>query len=141
MTRLTTENNAALANLRALLEVNGQIAREHGRMRLEGQPSDEVASTLDSVTRSAAMHRDELARLIGEWERARSRREGRGESRVREPVVTPREVVESWLDIKESAAELYRRAATDAPTHDLRVRLLALAQEEDVHCERLRRLL
>lgn len=41
------------------------------------------------------------------------------------------EIVESFVEVKRSSAELLRRAAKDAPTPKLRERILTLAEEED----------
>ena len=51
------------------------------------------------------------------------------------------EIVESFVEVKRSSAELLRRAAREAPSDRLRERLLALASEEDEAATTLSRLL
>lgn len=131
---------AALGNLRTLLEVNAQMARERLADRVAGHPSDAVQDALALATRSASHHRDELADVIREWES--HAHGGRAEATPSaEARLTPRELLESWLAIKESAAEMLNRAAGLAPSARLRRRLLDLAHEESVHAARLRDLI
>lgn len=141
MTRSTAAHtDHALSSLRTLLEVNAQIARERHDLRVDAALNEEVADTLAAVSRTAAVHRDELANVIREWE-ALARGQAPPAPSTAESVISPRDLIESWLAIKESSSAMYRKAAENAPSARLRRRLLDLAHEEEVHGERLRRLL
>lgn len=130
----------ALANLRTLLEVNAQMSRVSPDRRMDSAANEEVQQVLQDVLASAETHHDALVRVIDQWEshlrRGRVPLAATVESRL-----SPRELVESWVAIKESAADLYRRSASVAPTTALRRELESLAREEEIMAERLRVLL
>ncbi len=136
----TSHSESVLANLRTLLDVNAQMARERPADRLECGSSDEVHDVIEDVFERACGHRDALERLIADWEshvrRSRPVLQPSVEARL-----SPRELIESWLAIKEVSAELYRRAAELAPTPRIRRGLDDLAREEDALGRRLRALL
>lgn len=135
-----TRGEHALANLRTLLEVNTQMTRLDPSGRLDAEPNDEVQRVISDIIGSAEDHRHSLAGLIHEWEshmrRTRARAAPQTESRL-----SPRELLESWVAIKESAADLYRKSAPHAPTALIARRLRELAREEEIQAERLRGLL
>ena len=141
MTRSTAaQSDSALQNLRTLLEVNAQMSRESQEDRLLSTPNDEVREVLEDILDAAGEQRDSLASIIREWE-ATARR---ARPRIRPDVearLEPREFIESWLALKESSAEMYRKAAQSAPTARIRRRLEELADQEAALADRLRDLL
>lgn len=141
MSRIATAHSEnALANLRTLLEVNAQMAREDPDERLDGSPNDEVRDVIADVLESAADHRDVLASLIRDWESHMTRPRPRLKASV-DARLSARELIESWIAIKDASRELCEKAAEHAPTARIRRRLHQLAEEEEEHAARLRDLL
>ncbi|HVL47036.1 MAG TPA: hypothetical protein VM889_00595 [Candidatus Thermoplasmatota archaeon] len=129
----------ALARLRALLDVNTEL----GRFDPAGALADDgggraVGEVLEDVARGSDDIGFRLAAIVAEWESES------GPSRavpIRVRTLSPRELVESWLAIKESSAAVFRDAAALAPSPGLATALEALALEEEENAARLRDLL
>lgn len=125
-----------LRTIQVLEESLGPKSIRRLRRYLEDRGQREV---LDDVARDASATLRELDDVIHEWTSVGERPE--------EAVVTPEEtldvqdVLSSVIELKESEAQLFRRAAEDAPSEELRARLVKLASQAEEMAERLQSLL
>lgn len=101
--------------------------------------SDRSSETLVRIEEDARRHRAVLEEVIREWAHlARPRRE---EAPAAEHHLSEQEILESFIELKQSQADVLRRAASAAPNDDLRERLEEVAAREEDTVERLRKLL
>lgn len=131
-TRLTPEEEPALdplEALRALLVIQERMVSDRlsGLLaRAEGHAAAERA--LGGIVLDTLGERDELEDIVIQW----AAREG---ARLPPARASPdfRDLVQSLLDVKRSAARRYRRAALAAPDRSLRERLERLARQAGEH--------
>lgn len=97
---------------------------------------EEARRILDEVARTSATDLHEIDDVVHEWTRA-----------VGEPVPRPitheehldrSEILSSIVELKESEAQMMRRAAASAPDDGIRSRLLTLAARQESMAEKLR---
>lgn len=134
------QRDEALGRLRAILQVNGELAQfdPFASAHTPGGPSGELHVVLGDIVTGAGRHRERLSDILRRWE---ARPSAHPRVSIRTNTLSFRDLVESWVAIKESSAEMYRDAAAVAPDPLMSEELLALASEEDGYARRLRELL
>lgn len=91
---------------------------------------EEHRAAVQELRRRAASASLELESIIEDWSHAVVGKPRK--PRAQQPGgLDTAEIVESFVEVKRSSAELLRRAARDAPNDRLRDRLLRLAAEEE----------
>ena len=101
---------------------------------------DEQREIVQNLRRRAASASFELESIMEEWNQLLT-----GAPRKAKPMPTggleTSEIVESFIEVKRSSAELLRRASRTAPNDRLRERLNTLADEEENAAQQLEKLL
>ncbi|HLE98233.1 MAG TPA: hypothetical protein VI997_12745 [Candidatus Thermoplasmatota archaeon] len=129
----------SLRHLVALLEFHASVDGPATLERLRRLPNEEARATLEALVTRAREDRIELFEIVRAWRRMAPPPRGTGPA-PREPQ-SLRELVEGWIEMKRTAAEVYGMAANTAPTQRLGDRLRALADREEEDCARLLELL
>ena len=119
-----------LNELRTIQYLEETVGPAGLRRLADALPDDDHRSAVQELRRRAASASLELESIIEDWSHAVA-----GKPRKAKPPIggglDTAEIVESFIEVKRSSAELLRRAARDAPNDRLRERLLSLAEEED----------
>ncbi|HET6405303.1 MAG TPA: hypothetical protein VFH78_11705 [Candidatus Thermoplasmatota archaeon] len=119
-----------LNELRTIQYLEETVGPAGLRRLADALTDDDHRAAVQELRRRAASASLELESIIEDWSHAVA-----GKPRkARAPAVgglDTAEIVESFIEVKRSSAELLRRAARDAPNDRLRERLLALAKEEE----------
>lgn len=111
-----------------------------GLLKLRGIARD--ADGLDLVDHLMARSQatlNELTEVIEEWGTAANPRLPVREAR--EERLDREEILQSYIELKEDEAQILKRAATEAPSEDIRERLEVMARREHENAEKLRSLL
>ena len=119
-----------LNELRTIQYLEETVGPAGLRRLADALQNDEHRSTVQDLRRRAASASLELESIIEDW----SHHVGGKPRKTKAPApggLDMAEIVESFVEVKRSSAELLRRAARDAPSERLRERLLALAEEEE----------
>lgn len=129
-----------LNELRTIQYLEETVGPAGLRRLADAMHDDEQREIVQALRRRAASASFELESIMEEWNRLLT-----GVPRKAKPMPTggleTNEIVESFIEVKRSSAELLRRAAKTAPTDRLRERLTSLAGEEEHAAEQLERLL
>lgn len=120
--------DVALQHLRTLLDFNASILAAEEPHGFQGKGNEEADQAFQSLKVHASQQKDELEDIIEAWKRVR--RPGPQLIRITNNLLSNRELIESWIEIKTTAVDMYRTAALNAPTSDLRKRLERLAEDE-----------
>lgn len=119
-----------LNELRTIQYLEETVGPAGLRRLADALPDEDQRSTVQGLRRRAASASLELESIIEDWNAILSNKPRRPKPLAPGGLDTA-ELVESFVEVKRSSAELLRRAARDAPTPRLRERLLQLADEED----------
>lgn len=108
-----------------------------GLRRLADALEDEEArASIQALRRRAASASLELESIIEDWNAILTNKPRRAKP-LAPGGLDASEIIESFVEVKRSSAELLRRAARDAPTPRLKERLEALAAEEEQAADKL----
>ena len=130
MPELTPSMGKALNELRTIQFLEETVGPT-GLRRLADALQDDAARQVVLALRRRAAHASlELESIIEDWNLAVADRP-RKPQKLAPGGLDLFELLESFVEVKRSSAELLRRAAKDAPTDAIRSRLAALAEEED----------
>lgn len=125
-----------LNELRTIQYLEETVGPAGLRRLADALPDDESRAVVQALRRRAASASLELESIIEEWHQASS-----NQPRKPKPLAPGgldfSELIESFVEVKRSSAELLRRAARDAPNGNLQSRLLALADEEEQAARKL----
>lgn len=119
-----------LNELRTIQYLEETVGPAGLRRLADALPDEDQRATVQNLRRRAASASLELESIIEDWNSFLSNKPRRPKALAPGGLDTA-EIVESFMEVKRSSAELLRRAARDAPTTRLRERLLLLAEEED----------
>ena len=134
----TALSHESLKSLRSLLEVHESVLNSRYLSLIQSLHNEDAKEVLLETSLNAADQFTRLEDIVRQWRAVAPPQPGEPPARRR---LTLREVVESWVEIKEGSVEIYQRAAACAPTAALREALLELAREDERQVERLRALL
>lgn len=127
-----------LTELRTIQYLEETVGPTGLRRLADALHDDGERSAVQELRRRAASASLELESIIEDWSQAVA---GKPKPRAPKPGgLDTAEIVESFIEVKRSSAELLRRAARDAPNDHLRERLLRLASEEEHAAEALARI-
>lgn len=130
--------NESLKALRALLEVQEGFLNTHYLSTIQRLGNEEAREVLLETALNAAHQSSRLDDVVRQWRSVAPPAPEGPAARVRPSL---REMVESWIEIKQGSSDIYRAAAEVAPAASLRESLLELAREDEAAVERLRALL
>ena len=136
---LSAATGRTLNELRTIQYLEETVGPAGLRRLADALADEDQREVVQNLRRRAATASFELESILEEWNQHLS-------GAPRRPKPTPpggldaAEIVESFVEVKRSSAELLRRAAKDAPNERLRERLLALASDEDHAAEKLEQL-
>lgn len=119
-----------LNELRTIQYLEETVGPAGLRRLADALPDDEQRAAVQELRRRAASASLELESIIEDWSHAVAGKPRKAKAPVAGGLDMA-EIVESFIEVKRSSAELLRRAARDAPSDRLRERLLALAKEEE----------
>lgn len=139
MPELSPSMGKALQELRTIQYLEETVGPTGLRRLADALPDSDAREVVLQLRRRAASASLELEGIIEEWNAAVSDRPRRPKQ-LAPGGLDLAELLESFVEVKRSSAELLRRAAHEAPTAGIRERLLALAQEEDAVAEKLQSL-
>lgn len=129
----------ALNELRTIQYLEETVGPAGLRRLADALPDEDHREVVQGLRRRAANASFELESILEEWNGLLT-----GRKRQAAPPPTggldTREIIESFVEVKRSSAELLRRAAREAPTDRLRERLMMLADEEDDAAAKLERI-
>ena len=128
-----------LNELRTIQYLEETVGPSGLRRLADALPDEESRAIVQSLRRRAASASLELESIIEDWNAAVSDQPRRPKPLAPDGLDLA-ELVESFVEVKRSSAELLRRAARDAPDPRLRERLMSLADEEDGAAENLQKL-
>ncbi len=121
------------------MDFNATILGSEDPDTFSGQENEEVNRAFASIRNNARHQLEELEEIIEAWKRARKPEPSI--IRVTQNILSNRELIESWLEIKTTAIEMYRTAAKEAPEFTIRRRLERLADDDEAIVATLRELL
>jgi hypothetical protein len=131
--------NRTLNELKTIQYLEETVGPAGLRRLADALPDDDSRRIVQSLRRRAASASLELESIIEDWAHSSS-----DQPRKPKPLAPSgldlAEMVESFIEVKRSSAELLRRAAKTAPNETLRERILALAEEEEQAAQKLGRL-
>lgn len=130
MAELSSSLGRTLNELRTIQYLEETVGPAGLRRLADALPDEESRALVQSLRRRAASASLELESIIEEWNQAASN-QPRKPKPLQPGGLDFAELIESFVEVKRSSAELLRRAARDAPNEPLRKRLLTLADEED----------
>ncbi|HEX2021539.1 MAG TPA: hypothetical protein VHH36_02430 [Candidatus Thermoplasmatota archaeon] len=125
-----------LNELRTIQYLEETVGPAGLRRLADALPDDEQRSTVQGLRRRAASASMELESIIEDWNAIVANKPRRTKP-LAPGGLDAAEMVESFVEVKRSSAELLRRAARDAPTPRLKERLLSLADEEESAADKL----
>lgn len=130
----------ALNELRTIQYLEETVGPAGLRRLADALPDDAQREVVQNIRRRAASASFELENILEEWNHHLS---GKPRRPTPHPVggLDTAEILESFIEVKRSSAELLRRSAKEAPTERLRERLLDLAAEEENAAAKLEGLL
>lgn len=131
MHEFTPAVDRALDELRTIQYLEDTVGPAGLRRLADALEDPEDRELVQIVRRRAATASFELESIVEEWRRELSGAPARAPAPRDERGLDAAEIVESFIEVKRSSAELLRRAARDAPNDRLRERLILLAKEED----------
>ncbi len=126
---LSSATNRTLHELRTIQYLEETVGPTGLRRLADSLADEEHRSLIQTMRRRAASASMELESIIEDWS-AVMQDAPRRPKPLAPGGLDAREMLESFIEVKRSSAELLRRAARDAPTPRLRERLLMLADEE-----------
>lgn len=129
----------ALSELRTIQYLEETVGPAGLRRLADALPDEDAREVVLALRRRAAGASLELEAIIEDWNAAVSDRPRRPK-KLAPGGLDIAELLESFMEVKRSSAELLRRASREAPTAPLRERLLALAQEEEAAALSLQKL-
>jgi rubrerythrin len=127
---LTPPHSRTLNELRTIQYLEETVGPAGLRRLADALHDDEARAVVQQLRRRAASASLELEALIEEWSQLTSN-EPRRPKPLQPGGLDLAELIESFVEVKRSSAELLRRAAREAPSDTLRERLEALAVDED----------
>lgn len=119
-----------LNELRTIQYLEETVGPAGLRRLADALPDEDHRSAVQELRRRAASASLELESIIEDWSHAVQGKPRKPRAQQAGGLDTA-EIVESFIEVKRSSAELLRRAARDAPNDRLRERLLSLAAEEE----------
>lgn len=139
MAELSPSLNRTLNELRTIQYLEETVGPAGLRRLADALPDDESRQIVQNLRRRAASASLELESIIEDWASATT-----DQPRRPKPLgptgLDFAEMVESFIEVKRSSAELLRRAAKTAPNETLRERILALADDEEQAATKLQSL-
>lgn len=126
----------ALSELRTIQYLEETVGPTGLRRLADALPDSDAREIVLQLRRRAASASLELEGIIEDWNSAVSDRP-RHPKQLAPGGLDVAELLESFTEVKRSSAELLRRAAREAPTPQIRERLLSLAKEEDAAADKL----
>lgn len=136
MPELSTITGRTLNELRTIQYLEETVGPAGLRRLAEALPDDESRAVVQKVRRLAASTSLELESIIEDWNTLAT-----DQPRKPRPLSGTglgfADMVESFIEVKRSSAELLRRAARNAPNESLARRLTTLSHEEDSAAEEL----
>src|SRR5438067_1188837 len=136
---LSASTGRTLNELRTIQYLEETVGPQGLRRLADALPDEEARATVQELRRRAASASLELEAIIDEWRHVASNQPRRPKP-LAPGGLDLAELVESFVEVKRSSAELLRRAARDAPNGNLQARILGLAGEEDQAADELSRL-
>lgn len=129
----------ALNELRTIQYLEETVGPAGLRRLADALPDEDQREVVLNLRRRAASASFELESILEDWNRHLT-----GKPRHAVPPapggLDANDIIESFIEVKRSSAELLRRAAREAPNEKLRQRLLTLAEEEANAAEKLERI-
>lgn len=129
----------ALNELRTIQYLEETVGPQGLRRLADALPDEGARAVVLALRRRAASTSMELEGIIEDWNSAVSDRPRRPKA-LAPGGLDMAELIESFVEVKRSSAELLRRAAKEAPNAEIRDRLVALSQEEDAAAQKLQSL-
>lgn len=129
----------ALNELRTIQYLEETVGPAGLRRLADALHDEDQREMVQGLRRRAASASFELENILEEWNRHITGKP-RQPTKPRAGGLDTAEIVESFIEVKRSSAELLRRAAKSAPSERLRERLLSLAEEEDHAADKLQAL-
>ncbi|HWH07775.1 MAG TPA: hypothetical protein VNX21_01160 [Candidatus Thermoplasmatota archaeon] len=126
----------ALSELRTIQYLEETVGPTGLRRLADALPDSEAREVVLQLRRRAASASLELEGIIEDWNAAVTERPRRPKQLAPDGLDVA-ELLESFVEVKRSSAELLRRAAREAPTPSIRERLMSLAAEEDQAAQKL----
>jgi len=127
---LSASLGRTLNELRTIQYLEETVGPAGLRRLADALPDEESRAVVQGLRRRAASASLELESIIEEWNQAVSDQPRRPKPLQPGGLDFP-ELIESFVEVKRSSAELIRRAARDAPNEALRKRLHTLAEDEE----------
>lgn len=103
-------------------------------------PGEEGRRLLDDLARLSVDQMHALDDVMQAWRRARPQAQAPAVAPPRRGL-SPRELIEGFVELKQSEAEVLREVAREAPAPEIREKLERLAIEQEEAAERLQRFL
>jgi len=128
-----------LRALKALLEVQESVLHSEYFRRVQSLQNDEAREVLLDIALNSADQANRLADVVALWRLSKNRPQA-GPAGT-EPDSTVRDILESWVEIKEGSVAIYQAAAAEAPSPELKEALRRLAAEDESYVRALRQLL
>lgn len=128
-----------LNELRTIQYLEETVGPAGLRRLADSLPDDQQRAMVQTLRRRAASASLELESILEDWT-AHLTEAPRKPKPLAPGGLDTAEMVESFVEVKRASAELLRRAARDAPTQELKERLLGLAQEEEAAAAKLQEL-
>ncbi|HWG91608.1 MAG TPA: hypothetical protein VNZ52_12235 [Candidatus Thermoplasmatota archaeon] len=111
-----------------------------GLLKLRGISQDaEGLDVIDHLMARSQATLNELREVIDDWSSVTSNMPV--QKAPKEQRLDREEVLQSYIELKEDAAQILSRAASEAPNRDIQLRLETLARRELENAEKLRTLL
>ena len=136
MPELSPSMGKALNELRTIQYLEETVGPTGLRRLADALPDSDAREVVLQLRRRAASASLELEGIIEDWNAAVTDRPRRPKQ-LAPGGLDVAEILESFVEVKRSSAELLRRAAREAPTPQIRERLIALAKDEDSAAEKL----
>ena len=130
MPELSSSSLKTLNELRTIQYLEETVGPAGLRRLADALPDETARAAVQALRRRAASASMELESIIEDWNAA-----VRDEPRRPKPLAPGgldlAELLESFVEVKQSSADLLRRAAKAAPTGALRARIETLAEDEE----------
>lgn len=140
MPELSSVAGRTLNELRTIQYLEETVGPAGLRRLAEALPDDESRDIVQEVRRLAASASLELESIIEDWN-AHATAQPRTPRPLGGAGLGFADMVESFIEVKRSSAELLRRAARNAPNDALARRLVNLSEDEDSAAQKLSQIL
>lgn len=139
MPELTPSLGRTLNELRTIQYLEETVGPAGLRRLADALTDEDQRAAVHELRRRAASASLELEGIIEDWNHVAGNKPRK--PKVAQPGgLDTAEIIESFVEVKRSSAELLRRASRDAPNDRLRERLQALAMEEEEAAMKLERI-